>query len=145
MLAAGTQGRMMEWLKKVGPYWEELLTSPDLVGLVDTMLRYCLEVERRESGSTMEHILATIPSNKAKEKIMSLADELIEKGMERGMERGREVGRQEGREAGVLIGRIWSYQDLLNQAPDSVEELAKLKLEDLQAMAERLKAQLSSR
>jgi predicted transposase YdaD len=79
----------------------------------------------------MEELVGSVTSNRAKEKIMSLAEKLMEE------------GREEGREVGVLIGRILTYQDLLKESSNSVEGLKKMKVDDLRKLAGVLKTRLA--
>jgi predicted transposase YdaD len=58
-------------------------------------------------------------------KAMSLAEHLIEQGLQK--------GRQEGRQEGVWAGKLTVLQELMNRRVSSIEELAAMSVEELQA------------
>jgi hypothetical protein len=64
-----------------------------------------------------------------------------DQGWEEGRQKGRKEGRQEGSERGEWIGRILMSQELLGIPLTAKEELASLRIEELQAKARALEQQ----
>jgi len=77
---------------------------------------------------------------------MSIAEELIEQGRQEGWQKGQQEGwqkgQQEGLERGRMIGRIQTFQGLLNLPVTSVAELSRQETAALEALLLRLEAQL---
>lgn len=82
--------------------------------------------------------LAEAAESEVKEHVMSIAQELTEKGEQRGIEKGIQQGRQEGIEKGTLIGKIQAYQRLLHEPVIGAEQLQDRTLADLGQELDRL-------
>jgi flagellar biosynthesis/type III secretory pathway protein FliH len=111
--------------------------------------------------STFARQVAKVESAKVKEGLMTIAEELIEKGRQegqqegwqkgqqegwqKGQQEGWQKGQQEGLERGRIIGRIQTFQDLLNLPLTSVAELSRRETAELQALLLRLEAELRGR
>ena len=65
--------------------------------------------------------------------------------LEQGRKQGRKQGLEQGREQGLLIGRIRTLQEVLGQPVAAEDALVLLSLDDLQTLAARLQAALTSR
>ena len=153
-LQAAARGRVMEWFTENAQPWEEMLREESRVGIAELILRYCFECDESKSPSTIHQLAANVKSVATRKRIMSLADQLIQKGreeglerglergLEQGLEKGREEGLEQGLEKGALIGRIQTFQDLLNESATSREKLARLSLPELQRMARKLQSDL---
>ena len=61
------------------------------------------------------------------------------------LERGRELGRELGWEEGELVGRIQTYQEMLNQPISPREDLRQQSRDDLTRMVDQLKRQILPR
>ena len=94
--------------------------------------------------STFRELAAKVEDVKAKDGIMTIAEQLKQEGWERGREEGWQEGRQEGRQEGTLMGQIQTCQELLNLPVSGLEELAQKSAEELELLLQELKTRLRS-
>jgi flagellar biosynthesis/type III secretory pathway protein FliH len=88
-----------------------------------------------------------------KERVMSIADELIEKGeqrgiekgIERGIEQGLQQGIEQGIEKGALIGQIQAYQKIVKEPVADAGQLRDKTLAELNEQVARLEEALQHR
>ena len=69
----------------------------------------------------------------------------MEKGIEKGMEKGMERGMERGMEKGLLAGKVQTLQELLGEAEASNQDLLRLSLDELSALAQSLQSRLRGR
>jgi len=124
----------------------DLLRQRQTTGIVETLLRYLLGADSRLGFERLGRTLKKREATETRDRIMSIAQELIERGRREGSARGRREGRQEGRQEGVqvgtLIGEIVTLQRLLGLKPASLTELAGEQVEELQRTAQKLRRRL---
>ena len=140
------------WLDRAGPMLVELLRRQDVVGIFETLLRYLFAADSSVSFETVRTMIERSEAAQSKERVMSIAEELIQKGRKEAMsiaeeliQKGRKEGRQEGRQEGALIGRIQMLQELLGLPVSQFVELADKPVEDLDILAQELRSRLTSR
>jgi predicted transposase YdaD len=107
-----------EWLAGVQRVMELL---PE--GALEMFLLYALHVNKHLDVESVAYKLRSNPQLQSK--AMSLAEHLIEQGLQK--------GRQEGRQEGVWAGKLTVLQELMNRRVSSIEELAAMSVEELQA------------
>jgi flagellar biosynthesis/type III secretory pathway protein FliH len=124
---------------------------------VRTLLVYLFEVARGKMNYAKLENLIEAAEPEVKERVMSIADELIEKGeqrgiekgIERGIERGIEQGLQQGIEQGIekgaLIGQIQAYQKIVKEPVADAGQLRDKTLAELNEQVARLEEALQHR
>jgi predicted transposase/invertase (TIGR01784 family) len=140
LMKAVAEGRGLEWMEEVIPFLGELLAQDNLAGQFRTLLRYLLHADAN-APSTFGDLVSRIEDETVKEKVMSIADQLIQQGREQ----GRQEGRQEGIARGSLIGRIQNCQELLSLPVSGVAELEQRNLLELENLWRELQTQLRQR
>ncbi len=162
LMKAVREDRLEEWLERSESALADLLTNPDKAGLFRTMMRYAFAVEGSEGKgpSTVERFVAKIDNQKVKEGVMSIAEELLERGRrearqeaeqraksmaEELLERGRREARQEGEQRGRLVGRVQLCQQLLGLPVMTGEDLGAKGSADLERLLAELETRLRQR
>jgi len=141
LMKAAREGTLLEWLAQFAPGLAELRQQPEKVGTVRTMLRYLLQTAVNVNYSTIEEQFARLRAETVRGDLMSVAEELIQKGEQRGWQKGEQEGLMRGR----LIGRIQICQDLLLLPVTAVDELRQKVTGELQALLDGLEAQVRQR
>jgi len=135
LLKAVAEEKQLAWLEQAGPLFAEILRQEQAPGIVETLLRYLMAADSDLDFETVRRAMEQGHSRETQDQVMSIAEELMEK--------GRQEGRSEGVQAGALIGQIQTLQDLLNLPQSRVDELAVKSAEELQRLAHELRRSLS--
>jgi len=123
----------------------------EATGIVETLLRYLMATDSDVNLTAVQRVLAKAPETR--KKIMSIAEQLMQKGRQEGRREGRQEGRQEGmqeglqegREAGTMIGQIQLMQELLSLRVTSLTALSAKPVNELQKLATQLRRKLRQR
>lgn len=102
------------------------------VEFVLSSFAYALQAEEVDKDQ-IDDIFRVIRNPNLREKAMTIANQLEEKGIEKGIEKG------------TLIGRIQECQELLNQQVTNIEQLRLKSDESLEQLHDQLKEQLKNR
>ncbi|MBI2929890.1 MAG: Rpn family recombination-promoting nuclease/putative transposase [Verrucomicrobia bacterium] len=140
LMKAAREDRLEAWLERFGPTLGELLSRPDRVGIFRALMRYALHVDAK-MPSTVEEFVARVQDQTVKSDVMSIAEQLIERGERQGEQRGE----QRGLAKGALLGRIQMCQEMLSLPLSSEVELRAKDLPELQALLRELEARLRQR
>ena len=140
------------WLERYGPALGELLGQPDRAGLARVLLKYALSVDAKQP-STVEEFVVKLNDQTVKSDVMSIAEQLMQRGRQEGrqegLQEGRQLGRQEGERAGAArwtkIGLIHAYQEMLGFPVNSLEELGAKHTPALEALLRELQTRARSR
>jgi predicted transposase YdaD len=108
---------------------------------LEVFLRYLVAVDSDVSYGRLRQALDNAQAEELSKTIMSIAEELIQKGRQE----GRKEGRQEGLTVGELIGSIRTLQDLLGLPPSEATDLERQDRAELEATRQSLRARLQSR
>ena len=107
--------------------------------------------------STVEEFVVRLKDETVTSDVMSIAEQLMQRGRQEGhhegrregWQEGRQEGRQEGERAGVtrgtLIGRIQAYQEMLGVSISSLDELGAKNPPALEALLRELQARVRGR
>jgi len=136
LMKAAREDRLLPWLERFGPSLGELLRRPDRIGIFRALMRYALHVDAR-SPSTVEEFVARVQDQRIKSDVMSIAEQLIQ--------RGQREGERTGLAKGSLIGQIQAYQKILGVGVSSAEELERKEASELQALLWELEARVRQR
>lgn len=104
------------------------LTSPQVISLV----HYIIQAgESSDAEAFIRELALRVPQNE--EELMTIAQQLEQKGIEKGIQLGRQEGRQEGRQQGVLEGKLEVARTMLANGidRDSVMKMTGLTADDL--------------
>ena len=132
LMRATAQEGLEEWLARFGEAVGRWLAQPDRAGLARVLLTYALSTDVKRP-STVEAFVGKVNDQTVKSDVMSIAEQLIQK------------GRQEGVASGTLIGRIQGYQGALGFQVNTVEELMAKDLASLEALLSELEGRARSR
>jgi hypothetical protein len=84
LLKAAADNRMDDWLDAHAADLLEVLEQEDGRGVVNALLRYICRGATGTAFSTVREKLANVHSTEVENEMMTIADELMEKGMEKG-------------------------------------------------------------
>ncbi len=104
------------------------LTSPQVISLV----HYIIQAgESSDAEAFIRELALRVPQNE--EELMTIAQQLEQKGIEKGIQLGRQEVRQEGRQQGVLEGKLEVARTMLANGidRDSVMKMTGLTADDL--------------
>ena len=132
LMKAAREDRLLPWLERFGPSLGELLRRPDRVGIFRALMRYALHVDAK-MPSTVEEFVARVQDQTVKSDVMSIAEQLIERGEQRGLTKG------------ALLGRIQMCQEMLSLPLNSEAELRGKTPAELRALLRELEARLRQR
>jgi hypothetical protein len=121
--------------------WREINSHKE--ALNDIILYLCRVFDARQL-KWFEQAIKTGLRIDAENQMPTCFEALIEQGREQRREEGREQGREEGREEGLLLGRIRTLQEVLQQPLTPQQTLAKLSPQELQSLAIQLQELLES-
>ena len=136
-MKAVADDRLVDWLGRSGPLLVEVLRRPDIVGIFETLLRYLFAADSTVSFEAIRSTIDRSSTAQTKDRVMSIAEELIAK--------GRHEGRQEGRHEGALIGRIQGFQELLGLPISQTSDLADKPASELLRLLDDLRTRLNNR
>ncbi len=123
-MKAVREGGVEAWLERFESALQELARTPDKAGIFRTLMRYWFAVDSTEAKgpSTAEQLLNRIENQQIREGVMSIAEELLE--------RGRREARQEAEQRAKNIaeellerGRREARQEAEQRAKSIAEEL----------------------
>jgi hypothetical protein len=104
---------------------------------------------KAKSPSTVQEFVGKISDKKVKADVMSIAEQLIQKGRQEGERKGRQEGERKGeakgRQVGWLEGRIQFCQELLGLPVTAGEELTHREIPELKALLRDLEGRLKPR
>jgi Putative transposase, YhgA-like len=140
-MKAVREGGVEAWLGRFEGALGELARTPDKVGVFRTLMRYWFAVDATEAKgpSTAEQLLGRIENQRVKERVMSIAEELLERGRrearqeaeqrarsiaEELLERGRREARQEAEQRARSIA-----EELLERGRKELEQRARQEAE----------------
>ena len=132
LMKAVAQEELGTWLERYGPALGELLAQPDRAGLARVLLKYALSVDAKEP-STVEEFVVKLKDQTVKSDVMSIAEQLMQR------------GRQEGERRGAVLGRVQGYQEMLGFPVSSLEELGSKDTPALEALLRELQARVRLR
>jgi predicted transposase YdaD len=136
LMKAVAENRVATWLERAGPLIGELLRRDDVPGIIQTLLNYVLAAD---SNADLEGVLQQAEPE-IRNRLMSIAQELIE----RGRQEGRDQGRHEGVQAGTVIGQIQILEEILKLPISPLSELKLRSTEELQRQVQELRGRLST-
>lgn len=151
LLKAAAAGEIERWLDEHGELLLELLKQPDAHGILNSFLRYICRAGGGIRFSTVKEKLARLHSPQMNTELMTIEDELMQKGHEPGFAKGRTEGRAQGRtegrtegiERGLMIGRIQLLEEMLGETASRRELLADIAEAELWAMEAGLRRRMS--
>ena len=132
LMKAVVQEELGSWLERYGPALGELLGQPDRAGLARVLLKYALSVDAKEP-STVEEFVVKLKDQTVKSDVMSIAEQLMQR------------GRQEGERRGAVLGRVQGYQEILGLPISSLEELGAQDTSALELLLRELHARVRLR
>ena len=134
-MKAVREGGVEPWLERFESALGELARTPDKVEVFRTLMRYWFAVDAAEAKgpSTAEQLLSRIENQRVRERVMSIAEELLER------------GRKEGEQRGRLGGGIQLCEQVLGLPVSSVEDLQAREVADLERLLEELEGNLRQR
>ena len=132
LMKAIRTGNMVATIEQIEGLLELICDEKGDVEFVLSCFVYALQAEEVDKDE-VDAIFRVIRNTNLREKAMTIADQLEERGIERGIERG------------ALIGRIQGYQELLNQKITDREELRLRADESLEQFHNQLKIQLQNK
>jgi hypothetical protein len=128
LLKAVAEGKVAAWLEHAGPLLAQLLHEQEATGIVETLLRYLVAADSDLDLRAVQRALAKAPVTRTQ--IMSIAEQMIQK------------GRQEGQHEGALLGQIQLMQELLGLRVTSLTHLSSRPESELRKLAAQLRARL---
>jgi len=131
LMKAAAEDRLEKWLEQGAPLLAELLQQEHVPGIVETLLRYLMAADSSLDLEQVSRAISSAQNDEIKNRIMSLAEKLIEK------------GRQEGIHAGALVGEIRTLQRVMGLPISSPEELSGKPEEELDRLAGELQQRLT--
>jgi hypothetical protein len=132
LMKAAAEDRLEKWLEQGTPLLAELLQQEHVPGIVETLLRYLMAADSSLDLEQVSRAISSAQNDEIKNRIMSLAEKLIEK------------GRQEGVHAGALVGEIRTLQRVLGLPISPPEELSGKPEKELDRLAGELHQRLTS-
>lgn len=140
LMKAAIERKMAQWMIEKGGELAELLTSVDGPEFFRMLMYYALAVED-PGTSTVEGFAARIKDKRIREQVMSIAEQLLQKGRQEGLQEGRQEGLQEG----LHRGKIQLCQQLLGLPVMSEEKLDELSTSAQHELLRELQVRLQNR
>jgi predicted transposase YdaD len=112
------------------------LHEHEATGILETLLRYLVAADSDLNLRTVQRALASAPATR--NRIMSIAEQMMQKGRQEGIQKGRQEGRQEG----TLMGQIQLMQELLGLPVTALTHLSSRPASELRKLATELRARL---
>ena len=141
LMKAEQEDCLEEWLARSAPVLRELLEQPNRMALFRTLLVYALHAETNPT-STIERWLSKVQDATIKKDVMSIAEQLMQKGRQEGRQEGWQKGQQEGWQKGRLVGQVQMCQKLLRRPVSADQVLERQELAELEKELRGLEAQL---
>jgi predicted transposase YdaD len=137
MMRAAGRGELGSWLDSSGRLFAELLQQQEPSGILEVFLRYLVAVDSDVNYGRLCQALDKAQAEELSQAVMSIAEELIQK--------GRQEGHQEGLTMGELIGSIRTLQDLLGLPLSEGRDLEQKGRPELEKLRQSLRVRLQSR
>lgn len=139
VMQAASQNRVFDYFRDYGDLIEELLCQDGAVGILETLLRYSVDVDDRLETGDFRTLAQMVPNPESKEKLMTLAQKLVEEGRQEGRQEGWRDGREDGRREGQATILVSMLENRFGPgARRLAERIAKLPTPALEALGIRI-------